>query len=137
MLRRDINTKFYIDLDYWKSQGRDFREQLYEELCQECRQLYSLDDQRVVDRVDPVTGQVERWDSLWECITDVCGQQPEFVSPKMPLTRSIFRALMANGNRPLSAVELQKRIGKGTAQVILKELLSPEMEMEGITPAQK
>ncbi len=137
MARLDINTKFYIDLDYWKSQGRDFREQLYEELCDECRRLYPLEEQRIVDRVDPRTGQVERWDALWECITDLCGQQPDFVSPKMPLTRSIFRALMANGNRPLSAAELHKRIGKGTPQVILKELLSPEMELEGITPSER
>lgn len=137
MPRLDINTKFYIDLDYWKSQGRDFREQLYDELCEECKQLYSLEERREVDRVDPRTAEVQRWDALWECVTDGCGRSPDYVSPKMPLTRAIFRALIANGNQPMSAVELHKRIGKGTPQIILRELQSAEMELEGITPQEK
>ncbi len=134
MPRFDANTKFFIDLEYWKSQGRDFREQLYDELCESCRQLYPLEELREVDRVDPQTGEVTRWDALWECITDQCGRQPDYVSPKMPLTRAIFRAFLANGNRPTSAAELHRRIGKGTPMIILRELLSPEMEMQGITP---
>ncbi len=137
MPRFDVDTKFYIDLEYWKSQGRDFREQLYDELCEGCRQRYPLEVQREVDRVNPTTGEVARWDALWECLADECGHQPDFVGPRMPLTRAIFRALLANGNEPLSAKELHKRIGKGSPHIILKELLSPEMELEGITPVQK
>ncbi len=136
MARSSISSKFYIDVDYWKSQGRDFRELLYDELCEDCKRLYSLEESREVDRIDPVTGQVTRWDALWECAVDQCGRQTDFVSPKMPMTRSIFRAFIANGNVPLSAVELHKRIGKGTPQIILKELLSPEMELQGITPVE-
>ncbi len=136
MPRLDINTKFFIDLEYWKSQGRDFREQLFDELCDDCKQRYPLEVQREVDRVDPVTGEVQHWDALWECVTDDCGHHPDFVSPKMPLTRAIFRAMLANGNQPQSAAELHKRIGKGSPQVILKELLSAEMELEGITPVE-
>ncbi len=137
MPRLDVHTKFYIDLDYWKSQGRDFREQLYDELCEDCKRNNTLEERREVDRVDPVTGEVQRWDALWECVTDECGHLPDFVSPKMPLTRAIFRALIGNGNQPMSAAELHKRIGKGSPQVILKELLSAEMELEGITPVEK
>jgi hypothetical protein len=136
MARLDVNSKFYIDLDYWKSLGRDFREQLYDELCEDCKRLFSLDEPREVDRIDPTTGEVTRWDALWECAVDQCGRQPDFVSPKMPITRAIFRAFIAHGNTPLSAVELHKRVGKGTPQVILKELLSPEMELQGITPVE-
>ncbi len=137
MPRLDINTKFRIDLDYWKAQGRDFREQLYDELCGDCRRLYTLEEPRQVDRVDPITGEVTRWDAIWECIMDECGSQPDFISPKMPMTRAILRSLIANGNQPLSAVELHKRIGKGSPQVVLKELLGPEMENDGIMPLDK
>lgn len=133
MRREDVNTKFYIDLEYWQSQGRDFRAQLYDELCEECKHRYTLEETREVDRVDPVTGEVTRRDVLWECVMDECGRQPEFISPKMPMTRALFRALIANGNQPLSATELHQRIGKGSPQIILKELLSPKMELEGIT----
>jgi hypothetical protein len=134
MARFDVNSKFYIDLDYWKSQGRDFREALYDELCEDCKRLYSLEERREVDRIDPTTGQVTRWDALWECAAEQCGRQPDFVSPKMPMTRAIFRAFIANGNVPMSAAELHSRIGKGTPQIILKELLSPDMELDGFTP---
>jgi hypothetical protein len=134
MARFDVNSKFYIDLEYWKSQGRDFRERLYDELCEECKRLYPLEEQRQVDRVDPETGEVTRWDALWECAVDQCGKAPDFVGPKMPMTRAIIRAIIAHGNTPISAAEMHRRIGKGTPQVILKELLSPEMELEGITP---
>jgi hypothetical protein len=137
MPRFDTQSKFFIDLEYWKSQGRDFRESLYDELCDDCKQVYSLEARRDVDRVDPITGEVQRWDALWECAMDQCGRQPGFVTPKMPLTRAIFRALIANGNQPLSADELHQRIGKGTPPMILKELLSPGMELDGITPVEK
>ncbi len=137
MSRLDINTKFRIDLDYWKNQGRDFHEQLYDELCADCKRLYTAEDRREVDRIDPKTGEVTRWDAVWECLMDECGHQTGFVSPKMPLTRAILRALLANGNAPMSAAELHKRIGKGTPQIILKELLGPEMENDGIMPLEK
>jgi hypothetical protein len=136
MTRVDVNSKFYIDLEYWKSQGRDFRHELYDELCDNCKRLYPAEESRQVDRVDPVTGQVERWDAVWECAVDQCGREPEFVNPKMPMTRAIFRAFIANGNAPLSAAELHARIGKGSPQIILKELLSPDMELDGFTPVE-
>lgn len=136
MTRLDINSKFFIDLEYWKSQGRDFREQLFDELCEECRRLYPLEETKMVDRIDPITGQVTKWDALWECAVDLCGHEPDFLNPKMPLTRAIFRAFIAQGNVPLSPAELHSRIGKGTPLVILKELLSAEMELDGFTPVE-
>jgi hypothetical protein len=135
--RLDINSKFYIDLGWWESQGRDFREELYDALCEECRRLYSLEGRREVDRIDPQTGEVTRRDALWECAMDECGRMPEFVSPKMPLTRAIFRAFIASGNAPQSPTELYHRIGKGSPQIILKELLGPEMQMDGITAVEE
>ncbi len=137
MPRLDINTKFHIDLDYWKSQGRDFREQLWDEFCDDCKRLYSLEEPREVDRVDPMTGQVARVDGLWECIMDQCGREPGYIGPKMPMTRAILRIMLANGNKPISAVELHKRIGRGNPQMILKELLGPEMENDGLMPVEK
>ena len=53
-------------------------------------------------------------------------------NPHMPLTRSIFRAFIAAGNLPQSAEDIYARIKKGSPQVILKELLSVQMENDGI-----
>lgn len=132
--RLTTKSKFFIDLAYWDQQGRDFRQELYDALCDECRQMYALDTVEFVDHVDAVTGQVKPMDALLDCASDVCGNAADFVSPKMPLTRAIFRALIAAGNSPQSAEDIFARIKKGSPAVILKELLSSQMEQDGITP---
>lgn len=131
--RLDIKSKFYIDLGLWERQGRDFRRELYDALCDECKQTYSLEELHHVDHVDPLTAEVKRIDALWDCAMEECARQPEYVTPKMPLQRAIFRAFIAAGNYPQSPEELYNRIRKGSPQIILKELLSTRMEDDGIT----
>lgn len=131
--RLTTKSKFQIDISYWEKQGRNFRQEVYDTLCDECKQLYSPEEPRTVDHIDPVTGQVTQMDALLDCASDVCANAPEFINPKMPLTRSILRAFIAAGNMPQSAEEIYGRIKKGSPQVILKELLSVQMEEEGIT----
>jgi len=130
--RLTIQSKFKIDTEYWEKQGRNFREEVYDALCDECKNSYTLEDQKLVDHVDPSTGEVTRMDVLLDCASAVCADSSEFINPKMPLTRSIFRAFVAAGNMPQSAEEIHSRIQKGSPQVILKELLSSQMENEGI-----
>jgi hypothetical protein len=127
-------SKFRIDLAYWEERGRSFREELYGMLCEDCKQLYPLEDYREVDHVDPLTGEVTRMDALLECASGVCAESPDFINPKMPLTSAIFRAFVAAGNAPQSAEDIYARIKKGSPQVILKELTSLQMEDVGITP---
>ena len=130
--RLTTTSKFHIDVSYWEKQGRNFREEVYDALCDECKSMYSLEETREVDHVDPVTGQVTRLDVLLDCASEVCANSADFVNPRMPLTRSIFRAFIAAGNMPQSAEDIYARIKKGSPQVILKELLSNQMEADGI-----
>ena len=103
-------------------------------LCDECRAVYPTPaDARIVDRVSPQTGEVTRVDALWECLADHCGRQPEFITPATPLTTAIFRALLANGNQPMSPEQLHKRIGKSNAAGILRVLLGAQIE-NGVVP---
>jgi hypothetical protein len=132
--RLTTKSKFYIDLKQWEQNGRNFRQEVYDGLCDECKQIYTLEDVRVVDHVDPETGQVTKMDALLDCASEVCGHASDFVSPKMPLTRAIFRAFIAAGNAPQSAEEIYARIKKGSPNIILKELLSAQMEADGIAP---
>ncbi len=133
--RLTTKSKFYIDLKYWEERGRDFRQELYDLLCAECKQMYSLEEHRMVDHVDPETGQVTRLDALLDCASAVCAESPDFVNPKMPLTRAIIRAFIAAGNVPQTPEQIFARIKKGNPNIILKELLSPQMEADGITLA--
>ncbi len=131
--RLTTKSKFYIDVNHWERQGRDFRQEVYDALCEECRALYPLEEKRVVDHIDPITGEVTRMDALLDCASDVCTHSSDYLNPRMPLTRSIFRAFIAAGNQPQSAEEIFARINKGSPQIILKELLSVQMESDGIT----
>ena len=131
--RLTTDSKFYIDLNYWERNGRDFRQEVYDALCEECKRKYSLEEKREVDHVDPATGEVTRMDVLLDCASEECGDSPEFISPRMPLTRAIFRAFIAAGNAPQSAQDIYARIKKGSAQIILKELLGTQMELDGVT----
>lgn len=132
--RLTTKSKFFIDLAYWEQQGRNFRQEVYDALCDECKQMYSLDTVEIVDHIDTETGEVKPMDALLDCASDVCGHAVDFVSPRMPLTRAIFRAFIAAGNRPQSAEDIYARIKKGSPAIILKELLSTQMEEDGITP---
>ena len=121
--RLTTKTKFFLDLNYWERTGRNFREELYSVLCDECKQMYTLEEIRLVDHVDPETGQVSRMDALLDCASDVCADSAEFMNPRIPLTRAIFRAFIAAGNSPQTPEEIYARIKKGSPQVILKGTL--------------
>ncbi len=135
--RPDTNTLFHIDPEWFEKNGRDLRSEMYDALCDECRVLYpSPADARPVDRINPQTGEITRVDALWECVADHCGLQPGYISPTTPLTTAIFRALLANGNHPMSPEQLYKRIGKSNPNGILKLLMGAEIE-NGVVPVQR
>jgi len=51
------------------------------------------------------------------------------------LTTAIFRVLIANGNTPLSAVEIHERIGRSDPQTLLRILRAHQMRARyGIKP---
>jgi hypothetical protein len=127
--RPDTKTLFHIDPTWFEKNGRDLRAEMYSVLCAECRAVYpTLADVRTVDRIHPQTGEVTRVDALWECLADHCGRKPEFITPATPLTTAIFRALLVNGNQPMSPEQLHKRIGKSNAAGILRVLLGTQIE---------
>lgn len=136
IFRPDTKTLFHIDLAWLEKSGRDLRAEMHAALCSECRALYPTPaDARLVDRVDPQTGEVKRIDALWECLMDHCGHQPNFITPATPLTTALFRALLANGNQPMSPEQLHQRVRKSTPAGILRVLLNNQSE-HGIVPFQ-
>lgn len=130
----DTKTLFHIDLAWLEKSGCDLRAEMHAALCDECRALYPTPaDTRLVDRVDPQTGEVRRVDALWECLMDHCGHQPNFITPATPLTTALFRALLANGNQPMSPEQLYQRVRKSTPAGILRVLMGAQIE-NGIVP---
>ncbi len=87
-----------------------------------------------IDYVDPVTAEVAEVDAVQHVLITHCALQPDFITEYTSLVEAVFRTFLANGNTPLSAVQLSERIGK-PALTILKTLSGPKV-YKGIRPQQ-
>ncbi len=134
--RPDIHTLYNIDLNWFEKNARDFRGDMHGALCDECRARYPDPNvARIVDRVHPVTAEIVKTDALWECVIDHCARRADYITPATPLTSAIFRALLANGNQPLSPEQLYQRIRKNSAEGILR-VLDKGTDVEFVVPAE-
>jgi hypothetical protein len=117
-----LDTKFWIDFDWWKEKNRDLRVYLQQHLCQACRGVYTSHlGSETVDWVDPDTAEVTPVDGLWHALRTHCSSQPDYITDATPLTNAIFRTFLANGNTPLTPVELGARLNRPPS-VILRVL---------------
>ncbi len=127
-LRPTVDTKFHIDMDWWRKQNRDMRIYLSQSLCEECRPLYAqMRDLGEVDWVDPETAEVRREDALRSTLRSCCSRKPTYITPNTPIIDSIFLTFVANGNQPLSPRELNERLDRRPAETILRMLTGGEV----------
>jgi len=130
-----IDTKFHIDLEWWRESGRDMRVYIREMLCQECRAQLGddVDHLREVDWVDEQTAEVTRVDALWHSLRTCCSTKPDYITRNTPIVEAVFRTFLANGNQPLSVRELYERIDRRPPQVLLRILTKGQTYL-GIRP---
>lgn len=121
-VRPTVDTKFHIDFEWWDQEGRNFRVHLLSHLCQECQERYrSYREAELVDWIDADTAEVTQVDGLWHSLRTCCSLKPDYVDERTPLATAVFRTFLANGNRPLSPVELQERLHR-PADTILRTI---------------
>jgi hypothetical protein len=132
--RPTVDTKFSIDMDWWTENRRDIRVYMREVLCDECRAEYAnYQGQDTIDWVDEQTGEVVQVDGLWQTIRTCCSQKPDYISPNTPVIDAIFRAFLANGNKPLSVKELYELLDRRPPAMLLRILTVGPVYM-GIRP---
>jgi len=130
-----VETKFHIEFAWWEKQNKDIRVFMQELLCPESREALSASSpEQTVDVVDMETAEVSQVDPTWEAIRACCSQRPDYITADTPLLDSIFRTFLANGNKPLSVLELHHRLDKRPPEVILRMLTKGQVYM-GIKPA--
>lgn len=133
--RLDIHTPFHIDLSWWTSRGRDFDLFLAEILGEPVETAAGeAATGGQLDYIDPETAEVHRLDALWVRVLVECAPKADYIGPSTPLTNALLRALVANLNRPMSAVELQRRINRSSPQTLLSVLKTASAQY-GILPA--
>lgn len=132
-VRPTLNTKFHIDFDWWEQNNRRLRVYLRQHLCAGCRELYpSHRDSKEVDWVDPDTAEVYQVDGLWQALRTHCSLEPDYITDSTPLTNAIFRVFLANGNIPLTPVELSERVKRPADQIL--QTLAGKQIFDGIKP---
>jgi len=132
-VRPTVQTHFHIDFNWWQERDRDWRVFLQSLLCLEHQQSFAeLPEDRMVDFVDPVTAEVQRVDGLQHVLITHCAKMDGFISPHTTLVDAIFRIFMANGNIPMTPLELAQQSGR-SPDLILR-VLTGDRIYRGLRP---
>ena len=129
-VRTSTETRFYIDMDWWVHENRNFRRFLAEILDDADADLAGDEP---MDYIDATTAEVYRLDPLWVRVLTDRATRDDFITPSTPLAVAVLRALLENLNRPMTVVQLHRRINRSTPQTLLR-LMRTTRAQYGIVP---
>ena len=92
------NIRWSIDLDWYQQNDRSFSLLAQSQLCDKC-----------IDKLN-IGGKENPPDKLIATIQDCCSKNPDFITEQLPISGSIFRLFLANGNQPLDLEELGSQL---------------------------
>jgi hypothetical protein len=122
LLKPTLKTPFHIDFEWWEKNDRDWHVFLRSLLCADHQQAFAdLPEEERIDWIDPKTAEVRQVDGIQHTLMNHCALQPDFLNERTTVVEGAFRLLLANGNQPMSAAELGKRLGR-PADTILRTL---------------
>ncbi len=129
--RPTVDTKFHIDFDWWDRADLDLKTYLFSRL--------GVGDEasleagvEFVDLVDSETGEVRRVDGFQYALQTYFNQLPDDFAKHTSLVDAIFYVLLANANKPMSALELGEWVERDP-EVVLKTV-SGSRVYQGIRP---
>ena len=135
LMKPNVRSTFQIDFEWWKENERDWHVYLRSLLCPAHQEsLASLEEGQMIDWVDENTAEVREVDGIQHALMSHCARQPEFVTQQTALVEGVFRLFLVNGNQPMSAEDLAKRLSR-PANTILTTLAGPRV-YKGLRPAQ-
>lgn len=136
LVKPTLQTRFHIDFDWWQQNDRDWRIFLQGLLCPEHQEAIApLAEGLKVDWVDPETAEVQQVDGLQHMLITHCAKQPDFITEHTTLVDAVFRLFLANGNTPMTPLELAAQLGR-TPDVILKTLAGGRV-YRGLRPVEE
>ena len=133
LIKPSLETPFRIDFEWWKETDSNWRIFLHDFLCAEHKEAFAgMDDTQKIDAIDPVTAEITQVDGLLFALINHCAKQEGFYNDNLPLVSQIFRILLANGNKALTAVELSEITGKPARTILIT--LGGHQVYKGIRP---
>jgi hypothetical protein len=133
LVRTTENTKFHIDYEWWERADRDLDVYLRSHLCSEHQDAFAeIDADAMVDTVHPETAEVTRVLGIQHTLITHCALQEDYLTPQTTLVNAVFRVFLANGNLPLSPVELGEKLNRPPRMIL--RTLSGQRVYKGIRP---
>lgn len=131
-VRPTVDTKFYIDYDWWDRSDQDLRANIIAQLLPDQRDYFlEHGEGSESDWVDPETAEVRRVDALQMALQDAA-QEPGFFKPPVSLVNAVFRVFLTNNNLPLTPIELSAIIDR-QPMMILRTLTGGQV-YKGLRP---
>jgi hypothetical protein len=133
LIKPTIQTPFHVDFDWWRATDNNWHVALQGLLCPEHQEAFAtLPEGQLIDWIDPETAEVRQLDGLQHTIISHCARQADFLNEHTALVEGVFRLLLANGNAPMSAEELGRRLNR-PADTILKTIAGSRV-YKGLRP---
>ena len=134
LLKPTAKTPFHIDFEWWKKNERDWHVFLRSLLCPEHQEAFAEMEEggAVIDWIDPQTAEVKPVDGIQHALMSHCALLPEFSDARTAMVEAVFRIFLVNGNAPMSAEDLGKKLGR-PADTILKTIAGPRV-YRGLRP---
>jgi len=93
-------SRWCIELDWYQLNRRSFITLAQECLCPACRERLKVDE-----------GGASQADVL-AAIKDCCSKTEGFITGELPIMESVFRLLLANGNKPMDLEEIGSQLSE-------------------------
>ena len=136
LIKPTFQTPFCIDFEWWMVNDTNWKIHLIDCMCEEHKKSFAeIETPQLIDWVDPETAEVQSIDALQHILISHCARQPDFINSYTTLVDAAFRALLANGNNPITVEELAKITGRSDKTLLLT--LSGRTVYKGIRPCQK
>lgn len=136
LLKPTTKTPFHIDFEWWKKNERDWHIFLRSLLCPEHQEAFAeVEEDGMIDWIDPKTAEVKQVDGIQHALMSHCATLPGFSDSHTAMVEAVFRIFLVNGNVPMSADDIAKRLER-PADTILRTI-SGSRVYRGLRPYQQ
>ena len=116
----DPDAKYQIDIKAYDAAGRSFQYAVYTR----------MSERGMAQLGGSATEMPESFGTpseMMKIVSSICAREPDYLLPGTPISEAVFRLLIANGNRPMSLLDIQTGLASAWASVIYLKNLSDEV----------
>ena len=135
LVKPSIDTLFHIDFDWWQESDSNWRIFLVSFLCEKHQKLFSdKGDSFLIDAVDPISAEIHPVDGVLYTLMNHCAKKDDFIPDNLPIVGRIFRIFLANGNEPLTPLQLSEMVNRPARTILVT--IGGHQVYKGIRPIQ-